>query len=136
MRLIAAVFAALAFCLPALAQQSGVVGFDPPNTCVVASTFAPSSDAASTCAPSSYRLYRDGTLVGNITPNGSITFPSASGTFLLGIEAVGARGPGPRVTRQVVVGVPTVPGPVLNVTVSSPCLNASPPCTINVTIAP
>jgi len=112
--------------LPALAQQSGTVQFDPPNTCVVAGTHAASSAAASTCAPSGYRVYRDGTLVGAITPGGSITFP-ANGTFVIGVEGFDADGAGPRVNKQVVVGPPpTVPGPVRNFTIIGTCATTNP----------
>lgn len=123
--------------LPALAQQSGTAQFDPPNVCVVAGTFAPSSDPASTCAPSSYRLYIDGALVGNINPGGALTFPSNTGNFVVGLEPVGARGPGPRVSLSVPIGAVTVPGPVRNFTIALACATTSPPtCTVSVSEAP
>jgi hypothetical protein len=111
-----AALALLCIASPVFAQQSGTVPFDPPNNCVIAGTFAPSTDAASTCpVTGGYRLYRNGTLVGAIAPGGSITFP-VSGSDTIAVEAVGARGPGPRVTATLAPS--TVPGPVRNFTIS------------------
>lgn len=119
------------------AQQSAIATFDVPNTCVVAGTLASSTDPASTCVPTGFRIYRNNTLVGAIASGGSIQFP-ANGTFTVGIEPYDADGPGPRVNKQVVVGPPpTVPGPVRNFTLTAACATTTPvSCTFTVTDAP
>lgn len=124
-------------CLPALAQQSGVVEFDAPDVCVVAGTHAASSDAPSTCAPTGYRLYRNDVLVGAIQPGGSVTL-AASGSTVIGVEAINANGAGPRVSKEVTIGPPpTVPGPVLHFLIRVACAETDPAtCSVEIVDAP
>lgn len=113
----------LALSLPLAAQQAGTVTFDVPS---------------SGGAPTSYRLFRDGTLVGNLTPGQTITalFPSSAGSWVIGVEAVNATGAGPRVNRTVTLG-PPLPGPVRNLNITLSCSTATPPtCSVTVVDAP
>lgn len=119
--LLAAALCALAF--SALAQQSGVVQFDPPNT---------------GGAPAGYRLYRDNVLVGAVTPGQAVSalFPSNTGTWVIGVEAFNATGAGPRVNKSVTLGV-VAPGPVRNFVITLNCAGTSPPtCTVVIADAP
>lgn len=102
----------------ALAAQNGTVTFDVPNT---------------GGAPTGYRLYRDGTLVGSVTSGQTFTalFPNDTGTYVIGVEAFNATGPGPRVNKSVTLS-PLVPGPVRNVVITCPVPPA--PATIVCTI--
>lgn len=121
MRLIAALLVLVA--LPAFAQQSGVVQFDPPNT---------------GGAPTGYRLYRDNVLVGAVTPGQTVSalFPSSAGSWTIAVEAFNSTGPGPKVSKLVTLG-PVVPGPVRNLVITLNCATTSPPtCTVAVTDAP
>ena|SRR5688572_6752163 len=118
MRLIAA---GLLLCLamPAFAQQSGTVTFGAPTT---------------GGAPTGYRLYRDGTLVGPVTSGQTVAnlFPANTGTWVFAVEAFNATGAGPRVSTTVTLG-PPLPGPVINVVIDAPCAKANPPtCVITV----
>jgi hypothetical protein len=119
-------FALLVASLPALAAQDGTVTFSPPT---------------SGGAPTGYRLYRDGTLVGPVTSGQTIPglFPNDTGTYVIGVEALNTAGAGTRVNRTVVLGPPPVqpPGPVINLTINAPCATSNPPtCTIVVTQTP
>jgi len=116
-------FAILVLCLlalPAFAAQNGTITFDVPNT---------------GGAPTGYRLYRDGTLVGAVTSGQTFTalFPNDIGTYTIGVEAFNATGAGPRVNKSVVLG-PVVPGPVRNLVITLNCATTTPPtCTVTVT---
>lgn len=114
----------LTISLPLAAQQAGSVTFDAPTT---------------GGAPSGYRLYREGALVGPVTSGQVIQglFPSNAGTWMFAVEAFNAAGAGPRVTRSVTLTPPLQPpGPVINIIIASPCTQAVPPCSLNVTVAP
>lgn len=117
--------AATLLCLtvPALAQQSATISFDPPST---------------GGAPTGYRLYRDGTLVSAVTSGQTLTnlFPSNAGSWVIGVEAFNATGPGPRVNQTVTIG-PVAPGPVRNVQINCPVPVVTPATvTCSVTAAP
>lgn len=125
MRLIAAVLCVLASFV-AYAAQNGTVTFDVPNT---------------GGAPSGYRLFRDGVLVGTLTSGQTLTAlaPNDVGTYVIGVEAVNATGPGTRVNKTVVLGPPPlpVPGPVRNLQITLNCSTTTPPtCTVAVSDAP
>lgn len=124
MRFLFAAVAALAISLSAVAQQqAGTITFDAPG---------------SGGAPTSYRFYRDGTLVGNVTSGQTISalVPSSAGQWTIGVEAVNASGAGPRVNRIVTAG-PPLPGPVRNLNITLSCSTATPPtCSVTVVDAP
>ena len=129
MRLLAGLLL-LIVCTPAFAQQSGTVTFSPPDT---------------GGTPTGYRLYRDNTLVGPVTPGQTISglFPADTGTWTFGVEAFNAAcgvSPLPACTRvttpPITLGGPPLqpPGPVIGLIISAPCATTSPPtCTVTVT---
>jgi len=115
--------AAVLLALPAIAAQNGTITFDVPNT---------------GGAPTGYRLFRDGTIVGSVTNGQTFTAlsPVDVGTVLLGIESFNATGTGPRVNKSVTLGA-VVPGPVRNVVYTFACAQTTPPtCTVTITDAP
>lgn len=120
MRSFVAALALLCFALPVAAQQSGTVSFDAPNT---------------GGAPTGYRIYRDNVLVGAVTPGQSVTAlaPSNAGTWVLGVEAFNATGPGTRVNKSVTIGA-LPPGPVRNLTFTFSCSTSTPPACGPITI--
>lgn len=109
--------------LPLNAAQNAAFTFDIPNT---------------GGTPTGYRVYRDNTLVGSLTSGQSLNafFPNDTGTYLVGVEAFNATGPGSRVNKTVVLG-PAVPGPVRNLVITLNCATTTPAtCTVTVTDAP
>jgi len=109
--------------LSAFAAQNATITFDVPNT---------------GGAPTGYRLFRDGALVGSVANGQTLTalFPNDVGTYLIGVEAFNATGAGQRVNKSVVLG-DVVPGPVRNLLITLNCATTSPPtCTVVITDAP
>ena len=106
----------LVIAVPALAQQNGIVRFDP----------APGA--------TSHRLYRDNVLVGPVTNGQTITnlFPANAGTWTFSVEGVNTTGAGPRGNFTATLG-PALPGAPVNITITAPCATAQPPtCVITV----
>lgn len=104
---------------PVFAAQDATITFSPPVT---------------GGAPTGYRLFRDGTLIGAVATGQTLTalFPNDVGTYQVGVEAFNATGTGQRVTKTVVLGA-VVPGPVTNLIITLNCATSSPPtCTVTV----
>lgn len=87
-------------------------------------------------APTGYRLFKDGVLVGSTAPSQVFTalLPDTSGSYQIGVEAFNATGTGQRVTKTVTpTQITQVPGPVQNLTITLSCATTSPPtCTVTV----
>jgi len=125
--LVTALLCALA--VPAFAAQNATITFDVPNT---------------GGAPTGYRLFRDGTLIGAVTSGQTLTalFPNDVGTYLVGVESwnaacgVSPLPSCPRVNKSVTLGL-APPGPVRNVVIACPVPEVTPATvTCTVTDAP
>lgn len=113
---------AAAVALGAHAAQNATITFDVPST---------------GGAPTGYRVYRDGTLVGAVTSGQTLTalFPNDTGTYTIGVEAFNATGAGPRVNKSVVLAL-AAPGPVRNLVITCPVPATPATVTCTVTDAP
>lgn len=112
-----ALIAVLLLCAPVFAAQDATFVITPPTT---------------GGAPTGYRVYRDGTLVGPVISGQPIPafFPTDTGTFALGFEAFNVTGAGPRYAASVAIN-PPAPGAIPKIVITVPCATASPPtCTV------